>query len=123
GAKESTCRATRRSCGHVRKTESTRRPGVAGSRSEATSKQPRRHCHVVGLASLALMARKCPPKGWCHMRSNTSRRQSTKALCDSKILDAPGFTLVISWLSQKWLQKCQKLAPRGTKDPDQHLSK
>jgi len=46
-----------------------------------------------------------------------------KALCDSKILDTPGFTLIISWLSQKWLQKCQKLAPRGTKNPDQHLSK
>ena len=46
----------------------------------------------------------------------------SNALCDSKILDTPGFTLVISWLSQKWLQKCQKLAPRGTKNPDQHLS-
>ena len=47
----------------------------------------------------------------------------SKALCDSKTLDTPGLTLVISWLSQKWLQKCQKLAPRGTKNPDQHLSK
>jgi hypothetical protein len=46
-----------------------------------------------------------------------------KALFDSKIWDTPGFTLVLSWLSQKWLQKCQKLAPRGTKNPDQHLSK
>ena len=47
----------------------------------------------------------------------------SKALFDSKIWDTPGFTLVLSWLSQKWLQKCQKLAPRGTKNPDQHLSK
>jgi len=47
----------------------------------------------------------------------------SKALCDPKILDTPGFMLVISWLSQKWLHKCQKLAPRGTKNPDQHLSK
>src|SRR3954465_14997476 len=47
----------------------------------------------------------------------------SEALCEPKILDTPGFTLVLSWLSQKWLQKCQKLAPRGIKDPDQHLSK
>jgi hypothetical protein len=47
----------------------------------------------------------------------------SKALFDSKIWDTPGFTLVLSWLSQKWLQKCQKLAPRGIKNPDQHLSK
>ena len=47
----------------------------------------------------------------------------SKALFDSKIWDTPGFTLVLSWLSQKWLQKCQKLAPRGSKTPDQHLSK
>jgi hypothetical protein len=46
-----------------------------------------------------------------------------KALFDSKIWDTPGFTLVLSWLSQKWLQKCQKLTPRGTKNPDQRLSK
>src|SRR5439155_26582674 len=47
----------------------------------------------------------------------------SKALFDSKIWDTPGFALVLSWLSQKWLQKCQKLAPRGTKNPDQHLPK
>ena len=47
----------------------------------------------------------------------------SKALFDSKIWDTPGFMLVLSWLSQKWLQKCQNLAPRGAKNPDQHLSK
>jgi hypothetical protein len=46
-----------------------------------------------------------------------------KALFDSNMWDTPGFTLVLSWLSQKWLQKCQRLAPRSSKTPDQHLSK
>ena len=47
----------------------------------------------------------------------------SKALCDSKILDTPGFTLVISWLSQKWLKYCHKLAPTVLKDADLHLPK
>ena len=46
-----------------------------------------------------------------------------EASYDPKIWHTPGFTLVLSWLSQKWLQKCQKLAPRGTKNPDLHLPK
>jgi hypothetical protein len=25
--------------------------------------------------------------------------------------------------AQKWLQKCHKLAPRGSKNPEQHLTK
>jgi hypothetical protein len=36
---------------------------------------------------------------------------------------APGFTLVLSWLAQKWLRKCHKLAPRGNKNPEQYLTK
>jgi hypothetical protein len=40
-----------------------------------------------------------------------------------EIWDAPGFALVLSWLSQKWLGKCHKLAPRGSKNPDQYLTK
>jgi hypothetical protein len=43
--------------------------------------------------------------------------------CDSETWDRPGFTLVLSWLAQKWLQKCHKLAPRGSKNPEQHLTK
>src|SRR5262245_50022761 len=31
-----------------------------------------------------------------------------EVLCDSETWDRPGFTLVISWLAQKWLQKCHK---------------
>src|SRR4029077_12272928 len=42
---------------------------------------------------------------------------------DSETWDRPGFTLVLSWLAQKWLQKCYKLAPRGNKNPEQYLSK
>jgi hypothetical protein len=42
---------------------------------------------------------------------------------DPQILDTPGFTLVLSWLAQKWLRKCHKLAPRGNKNPEQYLTK
>jgi hypothetical protein len=42
---------------------------------------------------------------------------------DPKIWDASGFALVLSWLAQKWLGRCQKLAPRSSKDPEQYLSK
>ena len=47
----------------------------------------------------------------------------SNALCDSKILDTPGFTLVISWLSQKWLKYCYKFAPPVPKDADLVWSK
>src|SRR5262245_61908657 len=30
-----------------------------------------------------------------------------QVLCDSETWDRPGFTLVLSWLAQKWLRKCQ----------------
>src|SRR6516165_170111 len=46
-----------------------------------------------------------------------------EVLCDSETWDRPGFTLVLSWLAQKWLQKCHKLAPRGSKNPERHLAK
>ena len=46
-----------------------------------------------------------------------------EVLCDSETWDRPGFTLVLSWLAQKWLQKCHKLAPGGSKNPEQHLTK
>ena len=42
---------------------------------------------------------------------------------DPEIWDTPGFTLVLSWLAQKWLQKCRKLAPRGNTNPEQYLTK
>jgi hypothetical protein len=34
-----------------------------------------------------------------------------------------GFALVLSWLAQEWHQKCHKLAPRGSKNPQQYLTK
>jgi hypothetical protein len=46
-----------------------------------------------------------------------------EVLHEPEIWDAPGFTLVLSWLAQKWLQKCRKLAPRGNKNPEQYLTK
>jgi hypothetical protein len=46
-----------------------------------------------------------------------------EVLHDPEIWDTPGFTLVLSWLAQKWLQKCRKLAPRGNKNPEQYLTK
>jgi hypothetical protein len=46
-----------------------------------------------------------------------------EVLCDLETWDRPGFTLVLSWLAQKWLQKCHKLAPLGSKNPEQHLTK
>jgi hypothetical protein len=46
-----------------------------------------------------------------------------EALYDPEIWDRPGFTLVLSWLAQKWHQKCQKLAPPGSKNPEWHLTK
>ena len=35
---------------------------------------------------------------------------NAEVLCDSETFDRPGFTLVLSWLAQKWQQKCRKLA-------------
>ena len=46
-----------------------------------------------------------------------------EASYDPQIWDTPGFALVVSWLSQKWQQKCQKLAPKSNKHPEQHLTK
>jgi hypothetical protein len=43
-----------------------------------------------------------------------------EAIYDAEIWDTPGFALVLSWLAQKW---CQKLAPRGSKNPEQYLTK
>jgi hypothetical protein len=46
-----------------------------------------------------------------------------QTIYDPKIWDRPGFALVLSWLSQKWQRKCQKLAPCRSKNPAQHLTK
>jgi hypothetical protein len=42
---------------------------------------------------------------------------------DPQIWDTPGFALVLSWLAQKWQRKCHKFAPRGSKNPEQYLTK
>jgi hypothetical protein len=42
---------------------------------------------------------------------------------DPAIWDAPGFALVLSWLAQKWQRRCQKLAPKRSKNSEQHLTK
>ena len=46
-----------------------------------------------------------------------------ETIYDPETWDRPGFALVLSWLAQKWLQKCRKLAPRGNKNPEQYLTK
>jgi hypothetical protein len=46
-----------------------------------------------------------------------------EALYDPEIWDTPGFTLVLSWLAQKWHRRCRKLAPRGKKSREQYLTK
>ena len=46
-----------------------------------------------------------------------------EAIYDPEIWDTPGFTLVLSWLAQKWHQRCHELAPRGTKNPERYLTK
>ena len=42
---------------------------------------------------------------------------------DPEIWDTPGFTLVLSWLAQKWHRRCLKLAPAGSKNLDHYLTK
>ena len=49
--------------------------------------------------------------------------ENPEASYDPQIWDTPGFALVVSWLAQRWRQRCQKLAPRGSKDPAQYLTK
>ena len=39
-----------------------------------------------------------------------------EAMYDPEIWEAPGFALVLSWLAQKWHQKCLKLAPGGSRN-------
>jgi len=46
-----------------------------------------------------------------------------EALYDPEIWDTPGFTIVLSWLAQKWHQKCHMLAHRRSKNPEQYLTK
>jgi hypothetical protein len=46
-----------------------------------------------------------------------------EALYDPEIWNTPGFTLVLSWLAQKWHRRCRKLVPRGNKSPEQYLTK
>ena len=46
-----------------------------------------------------------------------------EAIYDPAIWDTPGFALVLSWLAQKWHQRCRKLAPRGGKNPQEYLTR
>ena len=46
-----------------------------------------------------------------------------KAIYDPEMWDTSGFALVLSWLAQKWNQRCRKLAPLGSKNPEQYLTK
>jgi hypothetical protein len=46
-----------------------------------------------------------------------------ETIYDPEIWDTPGFTLVLSWLAQKWHQRCHKLARRRSKNLEQYLTK
>ena len=46
-----------------------------------------------------------------------------ETMYDPEIWEAPGFALVVSWLAQKWHRKCLKLAPGGSRNPQQYLTK
>ena len=47
-----------------------------------------------------------------------------EAIYDPEIWDTSGFALVLSWLAQKWNQRCRKLAPLGTnKNHEQYPTK
>ena len=46
-----------------------------------------------------------------------------KAIYDPEVWHSPGYTLVLSWLSQRWLKKCQKFAPSVIRNVDRHLLK
>lgn len=43
-----------------------------------------------------------------------------EAIYDPEIWDTSGFALVLSWLAQKWNQRCRKL---DSKNPEQYLTK
>ena len=45
-----------------------------------------------------------------------------EAIYDPEIWDTSGFALVLSWLAQKWNQRCRKLAPRGSNNPQEYLT-
>lgn len=44
-----------------------------------------------------------------------------EAIYDPEIWDTSGFALVLSWLAQKWNQRCRKLV--GSKNSEQYLTK
>ena len=46
-----------------------------------------------------------------------------EAIYDPEIWDTPGFAVVLSWLSQKWQQRCFKLAPSRSKNLEKYLTK
>ena len=47
-----------------------------------------------------------------------------EAIYDPEIWDTSGFALVLSWLAQKkWNQRSRKLAPLGSRNPEQYLTK
>jgi len=46
-----------------------------------------------------------------------------ETIYDPEIWDTPGFALVLSWLAQKWHQRCQRLAPRRSNNPERYLTK
>jgi hypothetical protein len=46
-----------------------------------------------------------------------------EVIYDPEIWDTPGFILVLSWLAQKWHQKCRMLVHSRSKNPERYLTK
>ena len=46
-----------------------------------------------------------------------------EATYDPEIWDSPGFTLVLFWLTQKWQERCRRLAHRRSAYPERYLTK
>jgi hypothetical protein len=75
---------------------------------------------VLGIDGEEVLAEKFVPEAKKYISETID---DPEALYDPEIWNRPGFTLVLSWLAQKWHQKCQKLAPRVSKNPEQYLTK
>jgi hypothetical protein len=58
-----------------------------------------------------------------HAKEYISETIEDQAFYDPAIWDTSGFALVLSWLAQKWHQRCRKLAPPGSKNPQEYLTK
>jgi hypothetical protein len=48
--------------------------------------------------------------------------EDPEVIYDPEIWDTPGFILVLSWLAQKWHQKCRMLVHSHSKSPERYMT-